>query len=95
MLGIHAARARPVRGWPCRGFSERHKSGEAIVSFGDGYLDQKAKSDNDARVWLYLKLRPYPLSHSPRGSIGWDWHGKSGPLNFGSAAMAVADGYLD
>jgi hypothetical protein len=41
VLGIHAARARPVRGWPCRGFAERQKSGEAIVSFGDGYLDQK------------------------------------------------------
>ena len=38
VLGIHAARARPVRGWPCKGVAERQKSGEAIVSFGDGYL---------------------------------------------------------
>ena len=49
--------------------------------------------DNDARVWLYVKLTPYPLSHGPRGPIGWVGHGKSGPLNFGPAAMAVTDVY--
>ena len=46
------------------------------------------------RVWLYVKLTPYPLSHGPRGSVGWVGHGEAGPLDFSRAAVAVTELFL-
>jgi hypothetical protein len=46
------------------------------------------------RVWLYVKLTPYPLSHGPRGSIGRVGHGEAGPLDFTRAVVAVTGLFL-
>ena len=44
---------------------------------------------NVVRVWLYVKLTPYPLSHGPRGTVGRVGNGEAGPLDFTQAAVAV------
>jgi hypothetical protein len=41
------------------------------------------------RVWLYVKLTAYPLSHGPKGSIGRVGHGEAGPLDFTRARQAA------
>ena len=51
-------------------------------------------STHVVRVWLYVKLTPYPLSHGPRGSIGWVGHGEAGPLDFSRADVAVTESFL-
>ena len=97
VLGIYAIPTHPAFDWPCRGVAERQESGTAIVSFGErkpGSKMDDTYGDNDVRVWLYVSLTPYPLSYGPRGPIGWVRQGKSGPLNFGWAVMAVTDVFL-
>ena len=45
------------------------------------------------RVWLYVKLTPYPLTHDPGDSIGWVGHSKIGPLNFTRSGVTVTGFY--
>ena len=51
-------------------------------------------STDGARVCLYVKLKPYPLSHDPLGSRGWVWHGGTGPPNFVTGSMTVTEVFV-
>jgi hypothetical protein len=73
---------------PCGESGERDS--DTIIQCEKPRLKQMIlMATNVVRVCLYVRLTPYPLSHGPRGPIGWVGRGKSGPLNFTVAGSAV------
>ena len=96
MLMFHAIRAYPGRGWPWEGLGERQGRGVAIGIIQCLLLGRNRIMNRmiliatyHACVWLCVKLTSYPLSHDPRGSVGWVEHGQTGPLDFTPGRMAV------
>ena len=80
-LGLGAAcarvvcRARLCWPWlamegPCEASGERESDG-IIQCLFLGLEGMILLATHDVRVWLYVKLTSYPLSHDPRGAIGW------------------------
>ena len=97
VLGFHAVQAYPGRGWPREGLAKHQESVTAIVSSQCSLLGSMRTILMvicHARVWLCVRLTPYPLSYDPMGSIGWVWHGGIGPLNFACGGRTVTEVFL-